>query len=370
VTGRGRGTRNERPDTFTVARDAYRAIDLYAPNRAPCEVDLSDNTNLWGVPPAAERAWRDASLAAVTRYPSLYAPQLKAALAAYLGVAADMVVTGCGSDDVLDSAIRAFAEPGERVAVPDPSFAMIPIFARMNGLEPVLVPLVEGTRLDADAMLATRARIIYLCSPNNPTGGLLDADAVRRVVDEAPGIVIVDEAYAEFAERDAPDLLRARERVLVCRTMSKAFGLAGLRVGYMAGAPALVAEVEKSRGPYKVNALAERAAVAALAEDLPWVRAHVREAVENRERLAAELRARGLAPLPSQANFVLVPLADAVAVAARMRALGVAVRPFAALPSIGDALRISVGPWTMMEECLRAFDGAARRTPDVGRNGA
>jgi len=343
----------------SLARAAYRDIELYAPNRAPCAVDLSDNTNLWGVPPEAERELREAVVATVTRYPSLYAPSLKDALAAYLGVSADMVVTGCGSDDVLDSAIRAFAEPGERVAVPDPSFAMIPIFARMNGLEPVLVPLANGTDLDADAMLATGARVIYLCSPNNPTGNLLDADAMRRVVREAPGVVIVDEAYAEFAERNALDLLRESGRVLVCRTMSKAFGLAGLRVGYMVGAPALVAEVEKSRGPYKVNALAERVAHAALTRDMAWVREKADEAVANRERLVAALRERGLSPLPSQANFVLVPIADAAAVGARMRALGVAVRPFAALGGIGDALRISVGPWEMMETCLAALDEAA-----------
>lgn len=341
-----------------LARAAYRDIELYAPNRAPCAVDLTDNTNLWGVPPEAERALREAAVATVTRYPSLYAPSLKDALAAYLGVSPDTIVTGCGSDDVLDSAIRAFAEPGQRVAVPDPSFAMIPIFARMNGLEPVLVPLANGTDLDADAMLATGARVIYLCSPNNPTGGLLDADAMRRVVREAPGIVIVDEAYAEFAERTALDLARESDRVLVCRTMSKAFGLAGLRVGYMVGAPALVAEVEKSRGPYKVNALAERVAHAALTQDLAWVRAKADEAVANRERLVGELRARGLDPLPSQANFVLVPMADAAAVGARMRAIGVAVRPFPDLAGVGDAIRISVGPWDAMAACLDALDRA------------
>jgi histidinol-phosphate aminotransferase len=341
-----------------VARATYRDIALYAPNRAPCAVDLSDNTNLWGVPPAAERALREAAVSTVTRYPSLYAPAVKQALAAYLGVTPDMIVTGCGSDDVLDSAIRAFCEPGDRVAVPDPSFAMIPIFARMNGLEPVLVPLAGGTVLDADAMLATQARVIYLCSPNNPTGNLLDAGAIRRIVCEAPGIVIIDEAYAEFAGRDTLELLRESDRVLVCRTLSKAFGLAGLRVGYVAGAPALVAEVEKSRGPYKLNALAERAAVAALTEDLAWVRAHVAEAIAIRERLVDELRARGLTPLPSQANFVLVPVTDAAGLGARMRELGVAVRPFVGLPGLGDALRISVGPWAAVERCLEALDAA------------
>ncbi len=341
-----------------ITRDSYRQIELYAPDRSPCATDLSDNTNLWGVPPQAAQALRDAGASAVTRYPSLYASQLKEALAERAGVTANMVVTGCGSDDVLDSAIRAFTEPGDRVAVPDPSFAMIPIFARMNGLEPVLVPLSGGTALDADAMLATAARVIYLCTPNNPTGNLLDANDVARVVRDAPGLVIIDEAYIDFAGGDARDLLNSSDRLLICRTMSKAYGLAGLRVGYALGAPELVAEVEKSRGPYKVNSLAERAALAALREDEAWVRAHVAEAMTNRQRLGDELRARALAPLPSAANFLLLPVSDAVGVASRLRARGVAVRPFVDLPSIGDALRISVGPWEMMQAFLDAFDEA------------
>ena len=350
-------------------RPSYARIDLYAPDRTPCAVDLSDNTNLWGAPPGARRALGSLDDAAVTRYPSLYAPALKERLAAYLGVRADMIVTGCGSDDVLDSAIRAVTEPGDRVAVPDPSFAMIPIFARMNGLEPVTVPLVDGTALDADAMLATGARVIYLCSPNNPTGNLLEAAAVERVVREAPGVVILDEAYAEFASSNGLPLLEVSERVLVCRTMSKAFGLAGLRVGYAAGSPALVAEVEKSRGPYKVSAVAERAAAAALDDDMAWVTARVEEAIANRERLRLELAGRGLRPLDSESNFVLVPVADATGAAAAMRSAGVAVRPFAGLPAIGDALRISVGPWEMMERCLAAIDrvGVAGGAPEVGR---
>src|SRR5918998_2757798 len=296
--------------SLDIARDSYRAISLYAPNRAPARVDLSDNTNLWGVPPAAARAIAEAARgAAVTRYPNLYAAELKRALGAYLGVAPEMVVTGCGSDDVLDSAVRAFGEPGDRVAVPDPSFAMIPIFARMNALEPVLVPLTGDYDADADAMLASGAKLIYLCSPNNPTGAALRPETVERVVREAPGVVIVDEAYQEFSDRpSAVRLLAGSARLLVCRTMSKAFGIAGLRVGYAAGAPALVAEVEKSRGPYKVNALAERAALAALREDMDWVRGRAAEAVENRERLPGRPRAPGLAPVPARAELVPPPL--------------------------------------------------------------
>jgi histidinol-phosphate aminotransferase len=341
-----------------LRRPAYRDISLYAPNREPCAVDLSDNTNLWGVPPAAERALRGAASAAVTRYPALYAGELKRALAAYVGADAESVVTGCGSDDVLDSAIRALAEPGEAIALPDPSFAMIPIFARMNGLTPVGVPLAADYDVDADALLATGAKLIYLCSPNNPTGTTAARHMIERIVERAPGVVLVDEAYAEFAHASNVDLALASERVLVVRTMSKAFGLAGLRVGYAVGAPALVAEVEKSRGPYKVNALAERAAVAALTDGLPWVREHVELAVVLRARLEHALRTMGLAPLPSAANFVLVPVPNAAAVAQAMRASGVAVRPFAGLPGVGDALRIAVGPWEMMEACLTALERA------------
>jgi histidinol-phosphate/aromatic aminotransferase/cobyric acid decarboxylase-like protein len=147
--------------------------------------------------------------------------------------------------------------------------------------------------------------------------------------------------------------------LLVTRTLSKAFGLAGLRIGYAAGHRALVAEVEKSRGPYKVSAVAERAAVAVLREDMTWVREHIAEVRANRSRFIVALAERGLAPVPSAANFVLVPVRGAASVASRMRELGVAVRPFEALRGIGDALRITIGPWPMMEAALRALEEAS-----------
>jgi histidinol-phosphate aminotransferase len=348
-------------------RESYRAIELYAPDRAPCRIDLSDNTNAWGVAPAVEAAIRDASVSTLTRYPNLYAASLKEALGHYLGVPATRIVTGCGSDDILDSAIRAFAEPGDVIAMPDPSFAMIPIFARMNGLRPVTASLTSSYDIDPDAMLATGARIIYLCSPNNPTGTSLSRSAVERVVERAPGVVIIDEAYAEFAGIDLSPIALESDRVLVARTMSKAFGLAGLRVGYATGAPSLVGEVEKSRGPYKVSAVAERAALAALGDGLDWARDRVAEAVANRARLTLELERRGLAPVASQANFVLVPISNANARARHMRTLGVAVRPFEGLPLVSDALRasngsalrISVGPWDMIDAVLAALDASA-----------
>ena len=164
-------------------------ISLYTPDRRVYAIDLSDNTNQWGTPPAAFRAMQNAGKSALTRYPSGYGEELKESLASYLGVRADQIATGCGSDDVLDAAIRAFGRPGSRVAVIDPTFPMIPVFARINGLEPVLVPLTAEYDVDVERMLAVDASIIYLCSPNNPTGRSLDARAVKTIVEHANGIV-------------------------------------------------------------------------------------------------------------------------------------------------------------------------------------
>ncbi len=337
------------------ARASYRDISLYAPNRAAAAIDLSDNTNLWGAPPAALRSISNAASECVTRYPALYAADLKRAIADYVGVSPDMIVTGCGSDDVLDSTIRAFGDPGDVVAYPDPSFAMVPIFARMNGLACAPIPLTDSNDADATGYVAANAAISYLCSPNNPTGTAFTRDAIERVVSSVDGIVIIDEAYAEFNSWNCLDLLERFPRVVITRTLSKAFGLAGLRVGYAVGDSGIIAEIEKSRGPYKVSSLAERAAIMALTEDGVWVEEHVREAVTNRGRLTGALTGIGLQPLPSDSNFVLVPVAKAVELDRGLRRRGIAVRPFTSLPRIGDALRISVGPWRMLEQCVDAL---------------
>jgi histidinol-phosphate aminotransferase len=270
------------------------------------------------------------------------------------------VVTGNGSDDVLDCVIRAFASPGDTVAHPDPTFVMVPVFSRINGITPVGVPLAADFSMDADALLAANARIIYLCSPNNPTGSPTAVETMRRIIREARGLVVLDEAYVEFNGlqsliAEAPQF----ERLIVCRTLSKAFGLAGLRVGYGVASPRIVEVVEKSRGPFKLNAMAERAAVEALTTDATWVAARVRDAVASRERLAEELRAMGFAPLTSAANFLLVPTPRAFPIAKFLRERGIAVRPFRDLPGIGDAFRITAGPWPMMERALAALREAS-----------
>jgi histidinol-phosphate aminotransferase len=337
-----------------LSRASYRDIPLYSTPKERSEVDLSDNTNLWGAPPSALLALRESAEESVTRYPVAFEPALRQALADYAGVPADMIVAGCGSDDVLDSAIRAFGEPGDFLCLPAPSFSMISVFARTNGLIPIDVPLTA--RLDADtaAMLETGAQITYLCSPNNPTGGAFTREAVERVVRGTAGLVIIDQAYAEFGGEAFTDLVSTRP-VLVTRTLSKAFGLAGLRIGYGIGSPELVGEIMKARGPYKVNALAERAAIAVLKNDRGWVADRVTDVIANRTRFRKELALRGITSLRSEANFVLVPVKDCVADSQELRRMGIAVRALPSLPGIGDALRIGIGPWDLMELCLDAL---------------
>ena len=361
---------SEQANVRSLARADVCTLPLYAPDAGACAVDVSDNTNLWGTSPAARRALAEAPEASVARYPSLYSAPLRDAVLRYAGLALEAgigVVTGCGSDDVIDSTMRAFGAPGDRVAFSAPTFSMITAFARLNGLAVDAIPLTPEYDVDAERLVQLGAKITYLCTPNNPTATAISRDAVEYVALHAKGIVLLDEAYAEFAPETFLDLVTRFDRLIVTRTFSKAFGLAGLRVGYGVGNADLVGMVERARGPYKVNAFAERAALAALGESddaLGWMRAHVALALENRERLKEGLRALKFIPLPSAANFLLVPTAQAVLLARRMREHGVLVRAFTGLPrdlealagSNGEALRIGVGPWDIMERVLAVLE--------------
>jgi histidinol-phosphate aminotransferase len=225
--------------------------------------------------------------------------------------------------------------------------------------------------VDPARLLLDEPDIVYLCRPNNPTGVSLAEDWVQALLalggPEGP-LVVLDEAYADFADdgllSQAPDT----DRLLVIRTLSKLYGLAGLRVGFAVGPTALVQETEKARGPYQVSEVAERAAIAALRDSSGWCENVRAEVIQNRERLAEALRSRGLQPFPSQGNFLLIPVepANAVEVNRALKDHGVACRPFPRLRGIGDALRVTVGPWDLMERFLGALDQLFEQGGDGG----
>ncbi|MEO6446327.1 MAG: histidinol-phosphate transaminase [Gemmatimonadaceae bacterium] len=333
-------------------RAAYRALRAYDVDPTPCEIELADNTSQFGAPPSALRAIAESVTGGLARYPTTYSRELRERIAQYIGVSPAEIMVGCGSDEVMNCAFRALGNPSDRVAYMDPTFVMARVFAQSNSLEPVAVPIAASMDADADALVATGAPLTYVCSPNNPTGVPVARAVLDRVLRDAAGVVLLDEAYAEYAGTNLAREAPAHGSSLVFRTFSKAFGLAGLRVGFAVGARELVAELEKARGPFTVTSLGERAALAALTHDMTWVRGCVAQVVEERERFILALQGAGFAPLPSAANFVLVPVAEARAVMRALRERGILVRHFVDLPRIGDALRITIGATPVMERVL------------------
>lgn len=351
-------------------RETYRDFTLYAPQRPRLALDLSANTSRWGVSPAVERQLGSCNPRLLAEYPTPYADALRDALAAEHGVARENVTTGCGADDVIDSALRAFCPPGSVLAYPEPTFPMADFFARMNDLRIATVGFDDEGGFDVDDILMKNARAIYVCSPNNPTGTPVPRGTIAALLDQTHALVLLDEAYVEFSDDSQLDLALASERALIVRTFSKAAGLAGARVGFALGAPTLISAVEASRGPYKVGALAEQLAIAAL-QDRAWRERAITQAVRARERLGRDLEERGLRVWPSRANFVLcAPRAgtpwsdahgDAAAIAASLRAAGVGVRAFANVGGPAGALRITVAPEREARRLLEALDTALTR---------
>jgi histidinol-phosphate aminotransferase len=343
-------------------RPDYEPLKRYHFDRTPVALDVSDNTNQWGAHPAALEVARRADDDALARYPDLYADGLRAAAATHLGVSEACIATGCGSDDILDCAYRACAGgPDDFVAAPVPTFPMGLQLARMNGMGARPVPWADALA-DPRRLLEGGPVLVYVCRPNNPTGHLAPTawvEALLEAAGEDGPLVLVDEAYIDFGGDSFAARAVGRPRTLVSRTMSKAFGLAGLRVGYAVGTPETILEVEKARGPYKVSRIASEAAGVALADAEGWVARTVADCVACRERAHAALAGRGLDPVPSLANFIMfrAPSGDARGDALGIRAHGVAVRPFVGeYPDGTDALRVTVAPWPLMERFLDALD--------------
>jgi histidinol-phosphate aminotransferase len=338
----------------------YAALRRYDPERAPVALDLSDNTNLWGTHPGALERVRAATPDDLARYPTLYADPLREAVAERFGVPREAVTTGAGSDDVLDSAVRASFAPGARMTYAAPTFSMVEPFARMNGLAATGVPWPEVEE-DPTPLLAGDPDLVYVCRPNNPTGGFTGRawiDALLAARGDGGPLIVVDEAYADFAEETLLPEATDIPRLLVARTASKAYGLAGMRCGYAVGAPDVALEIEKSRGPYKVARLAAEAAAVAGRDEEGWLPGVIEQTLENRTRLTHALEERGYPPLPSRANFLLMPAPTGSARpdALALREAGIGVRPFAGIPDLGEGLRVTIGPWTMMEAFLSVLD--------------
>jgi histidinol-phosphate aminotransferase len=291
-------------------------LSPYGAPQLDVPVALNTNENSYPVPgPVAEAivAAVRAEVAGLNRYPDREATALREDLAEYLGhgLRPEQVWAANGSNEVLQQLLQAFAGPGRSALGFTPSYSMYPLLARGTGtawLDGERAADFTFTAADAASQVARhQPDVVLLCSPNNPTGTALELTVVEAVLAAAPGMVIVDEAYAEFARpgtRSALSLLPGHERLVVTRTMSKAFALAGARVGYLAAGAAVVDAVRLVRLPYHLSAVTQAVARAALAHT-DVLLSTVEAIKDQRDRIAAELAARGLTVAPSDANFVL-----------------------------------------------------------------
>jgi histidinol-phosphate aminotransferase len=320
-------------------RQAIEGIPGYKPGRVPAggaAFKLSSNENPYPPLPAVLEVLASAA-GEINRYPDLAATALVNALSERLGVPVEDLATGTGSVGVAQQLLQATTGPGDEVLFAWRSFEAYPILVQIVGGTSVRVPLTADARHDLPAMAAAvteRTRLIFLCTPNNPTGPAIRRAELETFLDAVPDdvLVVLDEAYREFVtDPDVPDGLdyyRARPNVAVLRTFSKAYGLAGLRVGYAVAPAPLAAGARACAVPFGVSTLAQVAAVASLAAEAQ-LQERVAALVTERARVVGELRASGWDPPETQANFVWLPLGGGtLRFTADCESAGVMVRPF------------------------------------------
>jgi histidinol-phosphate aminotransferase len=331
-----------------LVKSAVTRLQAYDPHKRPGHVKLDANEHPFALPAVV----RDAVLRAldevpIHRYPDPEAERLRDRLAKLLDVTPDMLLLGNGSDELVQMVLMACGTPGAAVLTPTPTFSMYRLGALMLDQRPVEVPLTSDWGLDVPQMLAAldleQPRVTFLATPNNPTANCFENEALRRVIEAAPGVVIIDEAYHEFSGQTILPLLKVYPHLILFRTLSKV-GMAGLRVGILVGNPALVREINKVRLPYNLNVYSQVAAEVVLRHwqmIAPEFHTVIREREWLRERLG---QIPGVRVFPSHANFLLIHVAAGGAqVWEALGAQGVLVRHFPGSPTLQNCLRITVG---------------------------
>jgi len=347
-------------------RPVLGSFPAYKPGRVPAAVagrahKLSSNESPYGPLPSVAEVIADAGRG-VNRYPDNGAEALTAAIAGRFSVPAEHIAVGCGSVGVLKQLLEAVSDPGAEVLYAWRSFEAYPPLADLAGATSVRVPLRDETH-DLAAMadaITPRSRLILVCNPNNPTGTVVGGRQLTDFLDQVPGdcLVVLDEAYREYI-RDASvpdgiDLYRDRPHVAVLRTFSKAYGLAGLRVGFLIGQPPVADAIRKTMLTFSVNSVAQSAAVASLAAEAELLE-RVETVVKERDRVRSALLADGWTVPVTEANFVWLRLGEHTTMFAEAcERAGIAVRPFP-----GEGARVSIGT----PDDNDAFVAAARAFP-------
>jgi histidinol-phosphate aminotransferase len=327
-------------------RQNIEEMEGYVPGEQPSDptiIKLNTNENPYPPSPKVMEAIHAIGPEQLRRYPDPMANRFRDAAAKIFNVTREQVICGNGMDDILNMSVRAFSGPEAALVYPVPTYTLYAVLGKIQASIMREVPFGPDFTLPIDELAKARGRVTYVANPNSPTGTYIPSEQLATLADRLEGVLCIDEAYVDFAKTDCVELARTRKNVLVMRTMSKGYGLAGLRFGFAIGDKRLIDGLVKVKDSYNVDAISIAAATAAL-EDQAYRNETRQRVIAERDRLIAALRELGLSPLPSQSNFIL---ARAFKPSARdlyeqLKARRILVRYFN-YPGVDDSLRVTVG---------------------------
>ncbi|MBI4456163.1 MAG: histidinol-phosphate transaminase [Acidobacteria bacterium] len=323
-------------------------ISAYHLKPQPCQIKLNQNENPFDVPEfikvllaekILQRSWG--------RYPDFHATELCRKLAAHTGWIPGGITVGNGSNELLQIVLHLVLERGKKLLLVTPTFALYRIMGLSNAAAVLEVPFEDFSCFPRGGLLEAidkeRPDAMVLCSPNNPTGTLLESDVLREVLELTDGLVVLDQAYHEFSGYHGVDLLHRNPHLIITRTFSKAMAAAGLRIGYLLGHPEVIEQINKVKLPYNINFMT-LAAAEALLDNLDCFLEPIQELIRERQRLYNEMsEIQGVEVFPSRANFILFRMKDTARVFTNLRQKGILIRDVSSVRGLENCLRVSVG---------------------------
>ncbi|MBE9185366.1 histidinol-phosphate transaminase [Microcoleus sp. LEGE 07076] len=328
-------------------RQNIHEMSGYVPGEQPPAgtkiIKLNSNENPYPPSPKALKVLQEIDGEMLRRYPDPTGKNFRVAASKVLGVADDWIAVGNGSDDLLNLIVRAAGEPGKQIVCPAPTYVLYRTLAQIQDAQFVEVPYPDDYQLPVDLLIAARGAVTFVASPNSPSGTAISVADLEKLAQELSGILVIDEAYVDFAEDNALELTKKYNNVIVLRTLSKGYSLAGLRLGFAIANPLLLAELNKIKDSYNVDAVAYAVAASAIA-DSEHKTANAQKIKASRAKLALSFQELGFKVWPSRTNFLLVrPLGgDAERIYQTLKERGILIRYFNQ-PRLEDKLRITVG---------------------------
>lgn len=344
---------------MTFFRPNINAMSGYVPGEQPLPgtqvIKLNTNENPYPPSPEALKVLRELEGELLRRYPDPMATAFRAAASQVLGVPADWILVGNGSDDLLTMIIRACSEPGQRVVYPMPTYVLYRTLTQIQGAEFVEVPYQENYTLPVEPLIETQGAVTFVASPNSPSGTVASVEQLEKLATHLSGVLVIDEAYVDFAETDALEVVKKYDNVIILRTLSKGYSLAGLRLGFGVANPALLDGLIKVKDSYNVDAVACAVGAAAIA-DQDHKNTNANMIKVSRAQMADELQKLGFHVLPSQANFLLAQSSggNAECLYKSLKEQGILVRYFNQ-PQLTDKLRITVGTPQQNEALIKVL---------------